>query len=345
MIILFVSVFVKNIYSFGGYIEVLVCGALYWASSKRSRTSNLFICLCLLCPVLLFSQVSVIYFINDFASAFIVLSVIDIASEVKLSSKQRHRIYALYLYYIILFLLLMGDPARYDGGDNRYIGLLPTATVSSSVLMMILIGLIEEYKTRKRKFVVFAFCTLIIMINIFICKTRSVLFVFPYLIYAFYRVTSIKRLRILSWMITIAICISMFLVFINNADTLRLSAGEASTLTRLSLYEAEWRMIQEANYVVPAGFQACILMIQEMTSEDFSPHNSLFSYWIDWGVFWLLYLIVLYKKLKTFVLRNECVIPVCLILLFILSCALHNILLYSFIWMPMILILNNFKKA
>lgn len=344
LLILFVSIVYKDIYSYGGYIEVLLAFFALLYNTKTNNTRNITFIIILLVPIYALFRTSFIYLVGDAASALIVLTLIDISENIKLSKKE-DKVFVLAMFvYFALFVILSFNPAYYDGGDDRYIGLLPSGTVSSSVLVILLIFFVEKYKMHKRKLIVFAFAVLLILMNIQLCRTRSVLFVLPYLLYTFMRVTSSKRLKYVSVLVTLIIFVYTFILISNNAETLRLSSDETSVLTRTYLYEEEYSKIKENYFLIPHGFNSCTRYIQSITSEGYSPHNSFLQYWYDWGICWIIYLVVVVKRLRTFCSKYKCKMQMILIMIFVASCALHNVLLYSYIWIPLMLIFNQFKS-
>ena len=340
-LVLFVSIIIKDIYSYGGYIEVFLVFIAVLYNTRVNNTNNILVILALLLPIYILRRGSIIYFIGDFASALLTLTMIDLSQLICLTKRQQKQINIILLIYFLLFVLFSFSPSFYDGGDDRYMGLLPTATVSSSVIITLLILFIEINKRSRYNLLVFAFAIVIVITNIKLCRTRSVLFVLPYIFYTFYKVTSIKNLRYLSIFATLIIIGYTLFLISNSTEVLRLSSDESSLVTRTTLYEEQFIRIKDNYFIIPYGFNSCTKYIQSITNEDFSPHNSFLQYWYDWGISWLIYFVIVYRKIKKIALQNHRKIQVCLIMLFIASCALHNILLYSYIWIPLMLIFNQ----
>lgn len=342
IVILFISIYVVDIYSYGGYVEVFFLFIALLYNTKNKNIRNIVITSVLFLPVFIYTKTGLVSFVADFSSALLILTLIDLAEVVSLRKKQVQIIMQCLYFYFFLFVLFIFEPSFYDSSDNRYRGLLPSATVSSSVLVVLIIFSIE-YHNQKGKGKMFFFTALaLIIVNLVLCKTRSVLLIFPYFIYQFYKKTN-KNLKHVSLLLTLLLVLYGINLIINNADFLRLSSDDSSFLTRTSLYEVQFAGIRQNYFIIPHGSGACIDIIKHITSDEFSPHNSFLQYWYDWGISWLFFLIVLWRKINFFGEKYNCKIHILLIMIFVSSCALHNILLYSYIWIPVMLIMILFK--
>lgn len=347
--VLYLGISLFDVYAYG-YAISLVSGLLIFiTNSPRNNFENLLLSLTLLIPIQLYTDSSWVYFALSVTNVYCILSIFDIYPNLNLSNAQYKFINRIFAFYVALFFILMLDPSRFSD-SGRYIGLLPSNTVSSSVLFFIIIYLLEYYRETDNNKLVYYICILIFFIVLLICKARSVLFVAPYFLYYYYKLTTNKRNSVIAIVSTVVLLCGLVYFLSINAEGLRLSKGESSALSRMYFYEMEFDGIKDAHFVLPHGFNSCTEMIQDEAGEDYSPHNDLLAYWYDWGGIWIFFLIVFYRKFrKVGKLYNE-KFRLLTISIFWLSCALHNILLSMLIWIPMLLIMiqlknNSFKQS
>lgn len=324
-----------------GYIQSMVFAVVFFFCNKKSEnTRNIVLTIVLLLPVLLLSKSNILYYINDSLTLFLVLSCIDAFKNFSLSDKQSRIISTLLLIYAILFLVCTLFPSFYDEGEGRYRGLFGGGNMSSSVMVLIIAYLLEFFKGKRLQFIVYIIALACFLVSLFLCNTRSVFFVIPFLLWLYKENINLKKVWPLVLLIVVA---GGYFVVSNSAsmtEDLRLSEEDTSYLTRAFLYENEFEGIRQYNYIKPHGFNACITFVKNLTDDDrFSPHNDLFAYWYDWGFAWLLALVVFFVRIRRYVKSIGFTYGSILLFLFVVSCALHNVMLNICIWVPLILIM------
>lgn len=343
--VLIISIFVKDVYSYGYLLDASIALWLFFYNRTNINIKILAVVSILSIPVyVFFTHSSLIYFLLDFATFFCVLSCIEESKWLVFSKKHINIITGFVFIYVLLFFVLMLDPTRYGVYDNRYIGLLPSGTVASSLLMAMVIFLLEHYRLTKHVKKIFILGCVIFVFNLFICQTRSVLFLAPYLLIYFYDFSKAKRSKRVTILVSVVIIFSLYFFLVKNAESMRLSGEETSVLTRSFLYEQIFIRIQQAYYVIPYGHNACLRYIQSITSDNFSPHNDFLKYWYDWGAFGLIMLVIVFARIRKFAIVNNCKLRLATIILFVSSCALHNVLFSMLIWPIILLVLYELKS-
>lgn len=339
-VILFLNMVIDKMSSYG-YIQSMVFSVVFFfCNNKKDNIRNIILTIVLLLPVLLFSRSNFLYYINDSLTLFLVLSCIDAFKIFSLSEKQSRIVSAVLLIYAILFLVCTIFPSFYDGEEGRYRGLFGGVNISSSVIVLIIAYLLEFFKGKRLQFVVYVIAFACFLVSLFLCNTRSVFFVVPFLLWLYKGNINFKK----AWpFILLIVTIGGYLIVSNSAsmlEDLRLSEEDTSYLTRAFLYEKEFEGISQNYYIKPHGFNACITFVKNLTDNDsFSPHNDLLAYWYDWGLAWLITLVILFVRIRRYVKSIDFKYGSILLFFFVVSCALHNVMLNICIWIPLILIM------
>lgn len=337
---LLLNIFIEKMSAYG-YIQSLVFAVTFFFCNKmKDNIKNIALTLTLLVPVLLITKSGFLYFVNDCITLFLVLSCIAAFKHFNLTERQGKIVAATLLVYAVLFLVCTAFPSFYDDTEGRYKGLFHGGNSSSSVLMLIIAFILEYYKWKKIKWFVYTVSFACFLVAVFLCNTRSIFFVIPYLLWLYKENINFKK----AWPILLVV-VAAGSIYINRnsaemSEDLRLTDEDASYLTRAYLYELEIEGISKNYYVLPHGFNACNSFIRNETGNDrYSPHNDLLAYWYDWGIIWFVVLVIFFVRIRLFVKSVDFVFGSILLFLFVLSCGLHNIMLHINIWIPLVLIM------
>lgn len=344
-LILYIAIFKRDIYDIGWMIEFIVGVTLFYNNRLKKNISNLLAAILIIVPITIITNSNLIYATIDILTIFNVLSILDVVRHATLTKKHYKIIDTIIFIYIFLFFLFIGNSSFYSAESGRYMGLMPTSSVSSSVLMLIIVYLIEHYKYTSYKKTIFILSIIIVILNIVLCNTRTVLFIFPYILYSFFILSSNKLSKHLIVATIIFISIGAFSFINNNAETLRLSKDESSFLTRAALYETQFEEIKKAKFIFPHGSNACTKYIQVIAGEEYSPHNDFLKYWYDWGIMWFVFLYILFKKIANLGFKGKSHNILCLVLLLLASSSLHNILFSSYMWVALALALVELRSS
>lgn len=243
---------------------------------------------------------------------------------------------------ILLFFSIvgMGFPRLYEfsTGAYRYNGIFGSGNSSSNTFLMLSI-LFWEFFKRLRKNSIVTKLVLVVLVLAFLMyvlasQTRSMLMALPYWLYQFSLLFGKKT--IFSLAIIVVVSASAYLATALQ-EKLRMTE-DASFLTRLQLYETEIEGIV-ANYVIiPHGaHKAWELAIDLTMNDQFSPHNDFLRFLYDWGIAFILLLIIFYKRIKK---RVGFDVNICLLLLAQSSCLLHNMWFLPIVWLPILIVFN-----
>ena len=342
---LIINIFFTKIIRYGDFQNLFFAFLFLFHNRLSDSVKNVVLTLVLMLPIYLFTYSGFLFFVSDCIKLFLVFSCVDAFRCFNLTQKQGRILAGALLIYAIAFLVCSCLPSFYTDGAGRYRGLFYGGNLSSSVLMFILAFLLEYYKGKKFQFVVYIICLACFLVALFLCNTRTVFFVVPFLMWMYKENINFKK----AWPLVLAVFVGGFYYIIPNTETisedLRLSSEESSYLTRAYLYEEEFNGIKEAYYIIPHGSGACITFIQKVTGDTgYSPHNDLLSYWYDWGFVWFVILCYIFVKVKKFVMPLGFSWGALLLFLFMASCSLHNILFYINIWLPVVFIMWQFRN-
>lgn len=337
---LLVNFYFVEIIRYGDFQNLFYAFLFIFHNRSCDTKKNIAITILLLLPLYLFTSSGFFSFVSDCIKLFLIFSCVDAFENFNLSSRQGRILADLLLCYAILFLICACFPSFYTDGAGRYRGLFYGGNLSSSVIMLIIAFILEYYKGTKSQVYVTIISLACFLVALFLCNTRTVFFVIPYLLWIYKESINFKK----AWPIVLIFTLVAVRMVMQNTETLssdlRLSTEESSYLTRLYLYEEEFNGIRDAYYVLPHGSGACIEFIQKITHDNtYSPHNDLLSYWYDWGFIWFLVLIYVYKKIKKFVIPIGFGWGSLYLFIFMMSCSLHNILMYINLWLPIVFIM------
>lgn len=315
-------------------------------NKKKDNIKNITYTLAALIPVMVISPSSFLSFASDCMTLFLILSFVDAICYFNLTKRQEKILATVLLGYAIAFIACTLLPSFYNSSTGRYRGLFYSGNISSSVIMIVVFFNMLYYKGSKYQLLVNLIGIGCLIVALFLCNTRSIVFAIPFILWIFKEEINLKKY----WpFVPILFCAGYYFI-VPNADTisndLRLSTEESSYLTRAFLYEEEFNQIMDAYLIIPHGSGSCTAFAQRITGNAaFSPHNDIIRYWYDWGILWFVILFYLYKKTKKIAIKYEFGIGALLLFIYIASCGLHNIMLYSNLWMPSIFIIWAIKRG
>lgn len=227
---------------------------------------------------------------------------------------------------------------EYSNGEYRYNGILSKGNSSSNTFLVLSIFFWELFKRiRKNGFIKkMTLITILCMFlaYVFTSQTRSMLIALPYWLYQFALLYGKKTIIFISTIV--GVFASAYLVIILQ-EKLRMTE-DASFLTRVQLYQAEIEGILQNCFVIPHGsHRAWELAIDVTWNDEFSPHNDFLKFLYDWGIAFILLVILFFKRVSKKVGFD---LNICLLLLAQSSCMLHNMWFLPIVWLPMLFVFN-----
>jgi hypothetical protein len=341
--VLYIGVINPSIPMDFGFIfsSILILLIILLYISKRS-IRDLYFVFCSFLIILLHTHSNIIYMFLDIIVFGIVIHLLNMAAKKNIMSKDISLIKILYIVYIAVNLLISLIPSYYSfpssySSEQRFHGFMGS-NLSSTIIALFIITLWEIYKLGKsNRLSYLMFLAGIYLYFFFISKSRTMIFALPYFLYQF---TNIKKKNIFLSLFLLLFVIGFVYTNLEYFRTkLRFDPSEISYLSRANMYFMFLNRIKENNFIIPYGFNASTTYIRLRNGANWSVHNSILQYWYDYGIIFWIIMILIVSKLKRFINMN-----LLLILLFVLSSALHNLLFVYVIWVPLFFILLITRK-
>jgi hypothetical protein len=114
--------------------------------------------------------------------------------------------------------------------------------------------------------------------------------------------------------------------------------NDGSFFTRGNMYASLWKGIKANYLIMPHGFYAANNYIRMVTSLK-HPHNDILGYLYDLGIVFIGIILFMINNLRRFINAN-----ILFLLLYVIACALQNMMFSFYIWIPMFLILLIYRK-
>lgn len=285
---------------------------------------------------LLLIKYDILHNVMDFFIILMIVESLSISIRSNLSKRNLKDYVLIGNSFIIINFILIFFKFAYGFYEDsfRFLGMLNSTNVSSSVVCVLSILVWEiEKKIKKKSGTYLLLILLNYIVIIFESKSRSLFLFAPYWMYELSKVLS-KKYFILLIIILSLIIIPQITTLVKN-----LRIGEdGSSITRGLLYMNMWEGIQDNYYLIPHGSNEANLLAKNITqSDEFSPHNDLLRYWFDWGLIFIGIVFIAIRNVK----RNlHNAFEFILITIGVMSCALHNLLFLPLIWLPYILIIT-----
>jgi hypothetical protein len=282
--------------------------------------------------IFIIGEKNILYFFYDIFVIYVIFSSITTFAILRVSKKECKYILYFWHLYIILYLLGSINPSFYSNFESmgsRYMGITAGANLSSSIIMIGIIYIWEYYKKNEKKInISWLIVVLIFILIVYISKSRTLLFLLPYLIYQV-KFLKNKTFIVLAIIIFLTIFLPVYIDTITQAIRL---IEDSSFNTRLSIYNFFWELIKNDFYITPHGSGSSRTIMQYLVGDNRYPiHNDLLKYWYEWGLFFFMIIFFIIKRLRVYLTLNNI-----LIFLFVLSTSLHNILFSVYIWLPII---------
>lgn len=285
-----------------------------------------------------------VYVVFDAFTTLLVTGLLILFTSYTFTSRDLKKIQNILLAFFIFNLLLCLSPSYYFyhkiEGIRRFQGIFHSANLSVSVMTIIGVVIWEIEKhlfTPARKKILWL--NLIgLVILMFATRTRTLLFLLPYWAYQSYRFLD-RRLFIFVVIVASAVFGQMIYESISKRMNL---AGDQSTATRASIYEALIKRILQNYVVIPHGSNEAYLYIQKFTKNpQYSSHNDFLRYIYDWGIYFFVFLAYIVRLIRHNV---RCNLELYLVVVAYAPLALHNLLFLPIAWVPFCLILNLKRK-
>ncbi len=273
-------------------------------------------------------------------NVFLVLRLIDIA-KMPIPSRILYNYYIICIIYICLNIVLSFSSYFYeDTESHRFIGAFKSINSTQSIILLMLIFCLEYIKsqnisiTKRKTFIILFIFIYLYFLNI--SKTRTNLFLIPYIIYNICLYFNKKHIFVILILFILYITLINTLLIDKLFETYRIGS-DSSLETRQNLYDAIFYKLKQNNYILPLGFNKATEYTQAITeNSNFSAHNDFLRYWLEWGGLFFIFILLLFLRLKSFFKKN--INNIC-ILLFFISCGLHNILIAPHVLIPLFFIL------
>lgn len=344
---IYLNIFIVELSHYGHFELIAISVALFIHNKWKDNIQNLATTFLLLFPVLLLTFPGsfryILYYIQYSMLVFCVLSFVSASYYFDLSQRQASILAKLLIGYCIIFLLGTQVPSFYiETGRYEF----PGGNVTSSVMILIIAFLFEYYRDHKFRLLVYGLGVACFIVILWLSNMRTVFFFIPYLAWTFRERINIKKYWPLLFIVLIGAVYFTLPKTSEVSEELRISNEENSYLTRLFLYEEEYNGVKDNHFIFPHGFDACNIFVKKLTGDErFSPHNDLLLYWYDWGLFWIVLIFILIRKIKHYTKSIKFGYGSLLLFLFVLSCSLHNVMFHPNIWVPILLLfwLNRIK--
>lgn len=312
-VLLLVSVvYALQIRSFKVYVSALICGGMVCAVSMFRSPLHAFI---------------------DCTRIFFVFSSLYAGACFRVDKYDFRLIRRMYFFVLLAMVAGMASPSLWDGDSMRYLGIFHGTNLSASVFLMLGIAVWEMEKKGEGRLKVLLLLVAVTLLYIWASGTRSLLLGLPYWLYQLFS-------RSMAWILFVFLLVAGMFYLFEPAELIvekvRLEKDD-SMMTRSVLYLQLWTGILDNYALIPHGSHAGWDMIRAFTADlIYSPHNDFLNFIYDWGAIFYIFCIMAAVRLKRFVRLN---LEFGLILLALLSCALHNMLFNVVVWIPFTVIL------
>ena len=274
---------------------------------------------------------SFLYCVNDILIILCLLHFVYVSQKTYIAFDELKFLRTCLWLYIGMTMIFSFFPSFYND-EGRFLGLMKGVNLSASVSMMLLILIWEIQKKIHESWLILILLFIILLYCCYVYKTRTLFLVLPYFLYQF---RAFFRMRHILAIISVISVIAVINYWEQLVDLLRLT-NDSSYITRMSLYLYMFDLLKDSYFVVPHGFNAATSLVVKYTGVDnYSVHNDLLRYLFDWGILFLLFLVILFKKILCHQKMNFY-----LIFLSVFALSFHNMLFSIYIWCPFLLIMN-----
>ena len=334
LILLAAHLLPEGISDYNAYVLLCMCAAYVLLIRSADVYISSFVCCLALCAVSLLR--APLYTFIDCALIFFIFGSLHIGLFFPV--KKRELRFLKYGFFFVYLLSLLGilNPSLYrgEGDELRYEGLFHAINFSASVFAMLGIAVWEIEKTSRKNTAILLILVAGLLIYIWATSTRSLLFALPYWLFQLFR--RCNKTVLVTGLVVVGIFF-LPLVVDTISSKLRLEENESSMATRSMLYLRLLSGIMDNYAIIPHGSHSATDMIVRFTGDSrFSPHNDFLTFIYDWGVIFYVFCAMIITRLRR---STRFSLEFCLILLTLVSCALHNMMFAIYIWIPFAIIL------
>lgn len=293
-------------------------------------------------PIVIFSL------INKCSYLHIALDIISFtfiyASVYNIKDMSLNGIIAKRLFKIIIILILLNILGMFSGHfrstieeSNRYLGIF-SSSLNTSACIFCILGIVawelqKKYSILKSRKEVLLYLLITYIIYVYQSETRSLFFALPYWIYQCTTVFS-KKFLIISVLLFVIFTSKSLIDYLGEKTRME---EDASYNTRMYLYLLLIDGIKENWCLIPHGCHAAWDLVQiDVESKEMSTHNDFLRYIYDWGFSFYILLFLIWRSIYKNVYCN---LNVLLVLFFVSSFALHNVLFNALTWIPFVIFL------
>lgn len=322
------------VYAASAFAVLLVAGV--W---KRNNIKHIAILIVLFTIILLYFRLhNIEYYILDSLNILVFFILLSTISN-RISEKTITNSYYLFVLYLFIYFATYLLGINKNEGTERYLGLMGGTNLSSSIVLFMMC-FVCEYLRLNKKLSLFNWSFLLVAYAgiVFITATRSLLLALPYWLYSFTYLGENKSIvkKVIIFIFFLGILSFLFINFdIGDLETtLRLSKGETSFQTRDFMQLFIFEKLLSNYFIFPSGFHDSLESLSAYLGEKHPAHNDILSYWNEWGVAFLVFILLFRKSLKKINLR------IGLFLIIYAGACLHNLMFSMPLLFPFFMTLN-----
>lgn len=285
------------------------------------------------------------YIFFDLVIIVFLLQIINLKQNYQLTIHESNRFELMIIIWIIALITVSFFKDFYNIENGRFLGLTGGSNLTSSIFASFIIFILikhKQYSLLSRQLILLI-VTIIYGYILFLTKSRTFLFVIPFLLYNYSKLFGFYRVLFLLGIIT------FILSFINYNEILsKLRLGgekNYSTITRLSIYITMFDEIKSSFFIIPHGFNADNIFLDARMNyngeHSHTVHNDFLKYWYNYGLLFFIFIYFWYKKIK---FRFDSYFEKGTVLLVFIVNALQNTLFSLYLLIPLLYIIMEMKR-
>ncbi|RJK82504.1 hypothetical protein CHN45_18795 [Vibrio cholerae] len=251
----------------------------------------------------------------------------------------RFKVYNLgFVAYLILTFSLSFKTSSYSE-EGRFLGLLNSTNVSSFVVGLMIIYILEFYTLQLKHYLFKVFIASVVVFYFYtVFQTRTFLIIY---VYIFYKLLGARKIS----MYLVPFIFSMIFLFlikplpVENISRFYID-GSISTRISLTTHIVSLSLSDGTYFLIPNGGGATYLKITELLGYKYPLHNDILMYLYDYGVIFVLisclFAVSVYKGVGLSFMTLS-------IMLFVFTSNFHNILISVYSIVPMVFIFEIMK--
>lgn len=259
--------------------------------------------------------------------------------SLKVINYNRFKVYNfLFIAYLTLTFIYSFKISSYSE-EGRFLGLLDGPNMSSFVVGLMIIYILEFYTSRSKYYIIKVIIASVIIFYFYTkFQTRTFLIIYIYIVSKLLEANKIsKYFALFSLVVTSAflaksLAVEMFSRF--HFD------GSIFTRMKLTMHIVQLSLSDGTYFLIPNGGGATYLKITELLGHRYPLHNDILMYLYDYGIIFVLiscvFFISIYRGVGMSLLTLS-------ILLFVFTSNFHNILISVYSVVPMMFIFELIK--